>query len=162
MWWQWWRRCVHRGREHTASVYSAAAASGRAAEHEKEAQESSKRDTKEVLIPAAPLFRKGRPLKEPEQSSMQPASWLSSVHTYVHILFPQVYIQYIFLHLCGSRSLDYSMEAHTQNYVQRQSFFTLLESPSNFGSKTDPRRAVVINQAMRENTPRRPFFAHRR
>jgi hypothetical protein len=29
-----------------------------AAEHEKEAQESSKRDTKEVLIPAAPLFRK--------------------------------------------------------------------------------------------------------
>lgn len=86
-------------------------ASERAAEHEKEAQESSKRDTKEVLIPAAPLFRKGCPLKEPEQSSMQPGSWLSSVHTYVHIYSSQ----YIYISI--SMRLYYSMESRTQNYV---------------------------------------------
>lgn len=139
-----------RASELTARVCIASAQyTQRAAEHEKEAQESSKRDTKEVLIPAAPLFKKGRPLKEPEQSSMQPGSWLSSVHTYV----------YVHLYLCDY--IPTIQWSRTQNYVcvcwANEAVSTLLLplararslaliSPVFARQKTGKRRSLSINR----------------
>lgn len=146
--------CTEAERASEQSVYSERTVyTERAAEHEKEAQESSKRDTKEVLIPAAPLFKKGRPLKEPEQSSMQPGSWLSSVHTYVYTTCISLLCDYTYIYI---PTIQWS---RTQNYVcaGRTKQFPLcwflwlartlaLISPVFARLKTGERRSLSINR----------------